>query len=240
MVEKKRTARRTNNVLLFVGMSVILLISCMSVYKEAKCQEINQAFHEFPLIDANMNLYRITDIFNLQAFYSGHELRQVRVSSDLYYEKCMQLMGSNKLDYEKCYQRFQNSVLSKEQYDEIIKSVQKLKSLGLETQKGRIGNLSNNVMHLLDLYEYGVIWYAIKYKAFYKEEYGYIRINVIYARAVSGKIEDKNIIDLYSIEKRYRIKINGQWYWTTEIEFNKSKVNDFGTVKFAAPIPDSM
>jgi hypothetical protein len=187
---------------------------------ELQQQHEERSFLAFPLIDANLNLFEIDNDFALQTIYDNKELSEIRVAPKYEYAKYPQGGYPDK------------KVLSKDKYAELLKEIEKIKPLGKLVRPGRAGVTMNSISTYLDQYENGLVYYA---KTTLKKQKCYPAFRIIYYRKVSGKLVEKEMIDVSGIEYEYTIRIDERWYWTTEEEYRNHEVDENVSIESAAP-----
>jgi hypothetical protein len=211
-------------------MAALLFATCtlciVSQNVGAQKQPVEQIFATYPLINEVLRLYQVDQYFVLQVFYEDGKLSGIRVAPKYEYEGKPQWM-IDKLD-----------ILTQEEYYKLLCNIQKEKPLGKLVQAGMLGTSSNNITEYLDRYEYGVCYFAETDDNSDKEiKKSYPGFRISYYRKVSGKLMDKLKQGDPGIEYEYRVNINGRWYWTTEDEYSKCRINNKVSIELAAPIP---
>ena len=212
--------------LILIVSSIIRIVPSVTA-SELLQEQPEQKFLTYSSIDPKRHLYEIDDHFALQTIYVNHELSEIRVLPKYKFEKSS-LLTSPDIKW-----------LSEEKYSELLKQIEDVKPLGKLANPLSAGASSNNISSFEEQYEYGVLYYDEKnLPSNDPNKLGkrvYCGFHITFYREVTGKLIEKEMF--YGL---YMLKIDNDWYRTTEEEYRSHKVGQKVTVKSAAPLVVSL
>lgn len=124
-----------------------------------------------------------------------------------------------------------------DQYGRLLTKIGQMKPLGSLIHKGEGGNVSNSTLWLLDRYSKAFVERGMSFVLGDQTEPSQVRIFTIYfIRSVSGRVSDKRLDGISTVERTARLKIAGRWYRVDESEYKKAVKGRQGDFRAAGPV----
>lgn len=131
--------------------------------------------------------------------------------------------------------------LSNKEYLDLFSKVVELKPVGKVVSQGKVGVVANSRLWLLDEYQNAFIQRRLN-RTSQDTANTPDTINsfsIYYIRGIEGLVDEKQAVDEFGTGQRFKIKVNGCWYLTTKLEFDKARKGDRALVHAAGPLDDA-
>jgi hypothetical protein len=163
----------------------------------------------FPLVDSKQDLFAADADYLLRPIFDATgAITEIRVVPKYYFEET----------HPEWPQPGSITYMPVATYEELLRRICEVKSLGSLIKQGQIGITLNLQASFWDQYEKGFVERAM-FRMSPEEADGVSRFKVIYFHTIVGKLESKRIVTVFGLDKRYSIKVDGMMYWTTAREF---------------------
>jgi hypothetical protein len=125
--------------------------------------------------------------------------------------------------------------LTEKESREVLARVNEPNNLGSLVSLGKAGIVTNSKLWLVDRYQSAFVQRVLNY-AEDPAANTIHALSVFFIRDVSGTVEDKQLVDQFAMDKQFKLKIDGSWYFATETGFQSARVGSHTVVQAAGPI----
>jgi hypothetical protein len=125
--------------------------------------------------------------------------------------------------------------LTAEEYREILSRIGAVQKLGALTESIDVGLITNQKSDVIEQYQKAFVERRV-FKITDQGDYFTQSFHVYFIHGIEGSLDNKQNTDQFGLGKLFKLKIEGDWYYTTKEEFDKAFVRTHVSLSGAGPI----
>jgi hypothetical protein len=193
--------------------------------EQRKLAEIERALG--PQVKGHSNVFAATDDYVAKVqFDKGDAAKEIFVFNKSYLNRCDP-------NWEVPAKR---SGLSPDGYREVLSKIGVVQELGILTEKVDVGLVTNQQSNVIEQYQKAFVDRRVFKISAVQEDYFTYSFHVYSIHQIKGILDTKQNTAQFGLEKIFKVKIDGDWYYTTKGEFDKGILGNQVSLNVAGPI----